>query len=169
MKKIIILATMMLLMLLVACETTKIVAPQGQTVILAGKDADCKLVKERKIVFLYGVPIGQDVFKKLFEGVRNPVKVRIMSTFIDNMMSSSANDRSGRKVDVKVKTMKVYECTGGTSVTNTNTQDFLKKDEVKEEVKEEVNTDDSKKTTSEVVDEKLEQADKDMKDIDKTE
>ena len=113
MKKIILLSVIAFSTLAASCTTVKIVAPPGGQITLASRGARCRMVKRRKVLYWNGIPLNWSVFNELLAGVQQPVKVLILNTWWDNLLSSSSNRhgrRHGSKSNIEIKTMDVYSC-----------------------------------------------------------
>jgi len=113
MKKIL-LSVSTLALLAASCTTVKIVAPPGRQITLASRGAKCQHVKRRKVLYWNGIPLNWTVFNELLAGVRPPVKILILNTWLDNLLSSSRNQHShgryGDKSNIEIKTMDVFSC-----------------------------------------------------------
>ncbi|MDA3864626.1 MAG: hypothetical protein PF689_12235 [Deltaproteobacteria bacterium] len=113
MKKLILISTTLLMLGAAACTTVKIAAPPGQQITIASKQAKCRYVKQRKVLYWNGIPLTWNVFNELLQGVQQPVKVLILNTWWDNLVAGNTNkynSRRGGKSNIEIKTMKVYSC-----------------------------------------------------------
>ncbi|MBU1240129.1 hypothetical protein KKF84_11295 [Myxococcota bacterium] len=100
-------------MLAASCTTVKIVAPPGRQITLASRGAKCQHVKRRKVLYWNGIPLNWTVFNELLAGVRPPVKILILNTWLDNLLSSGSNRhgrRHGNRSNIEIKTMDVFSC-----------------------------------------------------------
>ncbi len=104
----------LLLLLFNSCETIKIMSPQHRQLRIASTDAKCRLKKQKKVVFVLGVPANEEVFETLFDGVKEPIKVKIEKIPFDSVVESAAGQFAAlagvNLPSPELRTIKVYSC-----------------------------------------------------------